>query len=156
MASSVIWGSNTMSSTPLCFTLWLCQWKRSLLPWGGVGQVGVSPCRGGARRGRGVVVVLLPQCPRLAHLHPSPPSDSASPQPPAGLLPRFGDTRTGGRGGVRAPRPRGRGSVLQSLHLVSHCHGGDHDARPREAECAWGSGAVGGEKGVGGGWFGRC
>jgi len=34
MASSEILESRTMSSTPLCLTLWLCQWKRSLLPWG--------------------------------------------------------------------------------------------------------------------------
>lgn len=32
MASSEILESSTMSSTPLCLTLWLCQWKRSLLP----------------------------------------------------------------------------------------------------------------------------
>lgn len=60
-----------MSSTPLCFTLWLCQWKRSLLPWGvGAGwwawALGSKRWGGwGGGWGRGVE----PQSPGLSHLH---------------------------------------------------------------------------------------
>lgn len=143
MASSVIWGSSTMSSTPLCFTLWLCQWKRSLLPWGGGWPGGSKLLWGG--------VGLVPQQPPpQPGSPPSLPSESASPQPPASLLLRHGDTRRGGCAGVWAPCPRGGGSVLPTLHLLSHCHAGDRDARPKGTECAWGSGGCGrGEGGRG-------
>lgn len=82
MASSVIWGRSTMSSTPLCFTLWLCQWKRSLLPWGW-GRWGDGETLQGAWWG------LVPEHSspsHLAHLHhqllmlsPCPPATSLPP-----------------------------------------------------------------------------
>lgn len=47
MASSVILDSRTMSSTPLCFTFWLCQWYLAWTTWKKeeVGRVGNASFR---------------------------------------------------------------------------------------------------------------
>lgn len=60
MASSEILESRTMSSTPLCLTLWLCQWKRSLLP---CGERATATAPGPPPAGTGLQAWIWPQLP---------------------------------------------------------------------------------------------